>query len=231
MTTHNGTVQNGRATITMDTTDMNAGKYKMGIGYLQDNKYNASNCNSKVELKEWEVIADISSTSTEWTQTPLGNELQSTGSYNIWKTVIPDDVTLLIHGTKNGESTSNIFCDLRETMTGNSSSISIHDNSISKWGGVGSGRIPFSLIPSGEFILFVTKSNGIFTFKIKDSSQTRTVSVNIGSQLNNCYMAFSHVGGNGFTIDTVKYHYNTNGGGVTPNIHLTHRTLPCEVMT
>lgn len=65
-------VNNGTATITVNTTDYTCGKYKVKTTYPQNNYYNSSTTQSSLTLTKQTVITDDCTTNTNWYPSRFG---------------------------------------------------------------------------------------------------------------------------------------------------------------
>lgn len=209
-------VIDGRADIQIDTSNLQEGEYKIQTIYTDGNYYtdtSVENSTLTLEPQTWTRIADLTTTSTEWTKTPQSDGIHSTlNTYESWKIAIPNHSTIRITGVLNSTQAG---IELRNLYTGNTSSLSwnCHDG-INKWGRIGSGRLANLTWNTGDFVLEITNNNGVFDYTLNGVAG----SVNINSdQLNTCYLAFYVINGEMILRD-VRYKSVSTGGGVTSQI-------------
>lgn len=152
-----------------------------------------------------EIVADTSATSTEWTNTPQNDGVHATSSYEAWKTKIPAQSTLQITANITGGAEF----DLRDSITGNSSSLSFKSTGITKWGQVGSGTISTTdKVPTGTGVTveLTNTGTGVFTYEYSDGT---TGTVNLGSnKLDTYYLAFKNGGSGEVVITDLRYNNN-----------------------
>ena len=206
MTTYTGTITNGSATIEIDTTGMNEGAYDVSTQYAQNNKYTSATKTSLLTLQQsstW-TYADITTSSTQWTKTPSSDGIHSTlNAYVTWKQQLPDNITIQIRGNLNSTQGG---IEFRDAISGNSSSLSWNcHNGLNKWGSIGSGRIANYTWNTGDFLLEISKNNGVFTWKFNDDTST-TVDIN-SNKLNTPYLAF-YVNNGEIVLSEIRYKLN-----------------------
>ena len=207
---YTATVENGTANLRIDTTGQKGGKYKILTEYTQNDKYKRSNTQSYLSLTEqlWTRIADISTTSNEWTKTPQADGIHATNTWHQWKQQIPNNTLIRIQGTLQG-TTARI--GLQDTLTNNKNSIQWSDNiGIAIWGQIGERILTQCTWEQGTFTLEITNQSGEFTFKINNETP---ITVNINSdKLNTSYLSL-YVGTGDLVISDVRFKPVTTGGG------------------
>ena len=205
------TVENGEANLRIDTTSMKKGKYKLQTNYLQNDYYNNATVDSYLSLTEqlWTRIADISTTSTEWTKTPQADGIHATNQWHQWKQQIPNNTLIKITG--NYINGTEVRIGLQDTLTNNKNSINWSENrGIHTWGQIGERILTQCTWNTGPFTLEITNQSGEFTFKINNETP---ITVNINSdKLNTSYLAF-YAGSGDLIISDVRYKPVTTGGG------------------
>ena len=207
---YTATVENGTANLLIDTTGQKGGKYKLQTNYLQNDYYNNATRDSYLSLTEqlWTRIADISTTSTEWTKTPQADGIHATNTWPRWKQQIPNNTLIRIQGTLQG-TTARI--GLQDTLTNNKNIIQWSDNvGIAIWGQIGERTLTQCTWEQGTFTLEITNQSGEFTFKINNETP---ITVNINSdKLNTSYLTL-YVGTGDLVISDVRFKPVTTGGG------------------
>ena len=122
---------------------------------------------------EWTKIADVSTTSSEWTTSPESDGVHGLNDgYNIWNVTIPDKSTIKITGTKTTEG-SNI--NFRNAVSGNSIAVSINDTNIETWSQFTLDRRTMGIESwGGNFVITVHKDGADFIVNINGSEYTYT---------------------------------------------------------
>jgi hypothetical protein len=94
--TSNTTDNNGECTLDLST--LQAGSYTLTIEYDGDTTYQGSSITHSIIItspQEW-TIADVSTTSTEWSTTPQSDGVHTTNNYVAYQTKIPSGNTIPI---------------------------------------------------------------------------------------------------------------------------------------
>jgi hypothetical protein len=199
------TSSTGEGTISLGA--LVAGTHTLRIEYEGDTTYVPATQNETVVIQEvsTDVIADISTSSTEWTVTPQQDGVHATGSYQAWKTQIPPNTTLRITANISGS----VEYDLKDTITGNHSSLTFKNNEITKWGQIGSGRLSTDGIPTGTGVIveLTNNGNGEFLYNYSDGT-SGTIQLN-SNKLDNYYFTFKNNGSGEVVITDLRYHPNS----------------------
>jgi len=208
---YNAEVNEGKASISIDTSELTEGQYKIVTRYTDGSYYHDASVENSIltlEPQTWTRIADITPNSTEWTKTPSSDGIHSTlNTYESWKIAIPNNSTLRITGKLNSTRAG---IELRDQVTGNSNSLAWNcHNGINKWGQIGEGKLADLTWNTGDFVLEITNNNGVFNYTLNGA----TGSVNINSdKLNTCYLAF-YVNNGEMILNDVRYKSVSTGGG------------------
>jgi hypothetical protein len=203
--TSNTTDNNGECTLDLST--LQAGSYTLTIEYDGDTTYQGSSITHSIIItspQEW-TIADISTSSTEWTVTPQQDGVHATGSYQAWKTQIPPNTTLRI----TANITDGVDFNLKDTIINNKSGLSFKSNGIPRWGQVGSGTLSTDRIPIGNGVIveLTNNGNGEFLYNYSDGT-SGTIQLN-SNKLDYYYFTFKNDGSGEVVITDLRYHPNS----------------------
>jgi hypothetical protein len=203
--TSNTTDNNGECTLDLST--LQAGSYTLTIEYDGDTTYQGSSITHSIIItspQEW-TIADVSTTSTEWSTTPQSDGVHTTNNYEAYQTKIPSGNTLEI--TLN--ITGGVILDLKDTTSSNRASLSFKNNEITKWGSVGSGKVSNDGIPTGNGVTVQITNTGTGTFAYSYSDGTSgTVTLSNGN-LDSYYLTFNNNNSGEVVITSMRYKTNT----------------------
>jgi hypothetical protein len=203
--TSNTTDNNGECTLDLST--LQAGSYTLTIEYDGDTTYQGSSITHSIIItspQEW-TIADISTSSTEWTVTPQQDGVHATTSYQAWKTQIPPNTTLRI----TANISNGVEYDFKDAIPTNRNSIGFKNNEITTWGEVGERHDRTHGLPTGNGVIveLTNNGNGEFLYNYSDGT-SGTIQLN-SNKLDYYYFTFKNSGSGEVVITDLRYHPNS----------------------